>query len=263
MRKKASPLKGQEAFLGHFAQIYGSRWPELYAALQSDSRHVAYNPFNLPKPYFLDEASIVAAQALPVEQGYRVLDMCAAPGGKALVLASALETGSLVANERSAARRSRLKRVIEEHLPDSLKKLVTITGYDAARIGMFQPNAYDAILLDAPCSSERHLLKSPELLKDWTARRSGFLAVRQYAMLVSAMLAAKPGGYILYATCSLSPTENDDVIRRILIKKKDKIKSINAQPSLGEATEFGKIILPDTAAGAGPLYFALLQTAGS
>jgi 16S rRNA C967 or C1407 C5-methylase (RsmB/RsmF family) len=194
--------------------------------------------------------------------------MCAAPGGKTLVLASTLgQGGEIVANERSSQRRKRLKTVLDAHLAPALRSCVAVTGHNAAVWGLHEKNAYDRVLLDAPCSSERHLVLQPRYLAAWSPSRSRSLARQAYAMLLAALDAAKPGGLLLYSTCALLEAENDEVIRRALERRPGAFTPIAplcaekaATLSLSlEKTRFGSLILPDTSDGAGPLYFALLR----
>lgn len=211
--------------------------------------------------YRMDPASIIPAMALDVNVGDQVLDMCSAPGGKALILAESLGTkGELTVNEWSRARKEKLRRVIKQYLPESLLNSIRITGHDASKWGLYEPEKYDRILLDAPCSSERHVLHQEQELKKWKPSRSKQLAQRQYALLCSALMSCKPGGRIVYSTCSLSKLENDETIRRLHKKKGDRFHSnIALNPPYGEATEFGWQILPDTQEGWGPMYWAVIE----
>ncbi len=213
------------------------------------------------EPYFLDEASVFAAESLGVNPGDRVLDMCAAPGGKTLVLASKLQgNGSLQSNDRSPDRRLRLQHVIENSLPESWRSIINVTGYDGVKFGMHKKECYDRILLDAPCSSDRHVLNSPAHLEVWSVKRVKRLSVEQGSLLASAVDALAPGGTLIYSTCALSPMENDDVVKKILKKRKtmclDEIVEI---PEGADRTECGVHILPDRAAGRGPIYCAKMR----
>ena len=215
---------------------------------------------NLLKPYYLDRASILAARALGNTGNRRVLDLCAAPGGKTLVLASTLGgEGGIVANERSADRRRRLRQVLDDHLPPGLREKVVVTGHDASRWGLYEQNLYDLVLLDAPCSSERHLVRNPGHLRDWSPARTRRLAQQALAMLLAALAAAKPGGRILYSTCALSPGENDGVIERAMRKRPGLFSSLPAEEAGTEPTIYGRNVWPDRAEGTGPIYFALLE----
>jgi len=255
-------------FETYYRDIFGERWPALREALL---RPGTPEPFakGLVKPYHLDRASVIAALA-PGEVGdRRVLDLCAAPGGKTLVLASSLgPQGCIVANERSSDRRRRLKAVLDEHLPPEVRRRIEVTGHDAARWGVHERDAYDLVLLDAPCSSERHVLQSPPHLAAWSPARTKHLAQQAYAMLLSALSAAKPGGFVLYSTCALSPLENDEVVARAAERKPGAFEAVPAPEALrragppcpvGEATRFGRQIWPDVADGMGPIYYALLR----
>lgn len=257
--------RGPDAFNQFFEKIYGARWPKLLSAL---SEPVTFYDLKSPingKIYHLDKASVLAARALPRKLGDRILDMCSAPGGKALtMLFEADPSQSFVLNERSATRRARLSRVLSEFLEHdpSLRAqrgnpVIKVTGHDATKWGLYEHNAYDAILLDAPCSSERHLLEKPELLKEWSPHRTKTLAIQQFAMLAAACAAVKQDGHILYATCSISPLENDEVIDK-LFKKREGFRVVPLHFEKGEPTKHGWIFLPD-ACKAGPLYLCLIR----
>jgi 16S rRNA C967 or C1407 C5-methylase (RsmB/RsmF family) len=182
--------------------------------------------------------------------------MCSAPGGKALTLLYRADASNhFVLNERSATRRGRLQRVLVDYLGDHSFN-IQVTGHDATKWCLYEKNAYEAILLDAPCSSERHLLEKPELMKEWSAHRTKALAMQQFAMLASAGDAVKPGGHILYATCSISPTENDDVIAKLL-KRREGFEVVPLRLDEGEPTRHGWMFLPDTT-HMGPLYVSLM-----
>lgn len=209
--------------------------------------------------YIMDPASIFAAAAVEPQAGDEILDLCAAPGGKSLVLAERLgETGVLVANEMSDRRRARLRAVLEDYLPKERLSRVRVTGHDGARWCLHETNAFDRILVDAPCSGERHILTSPEELKLWSPARSKNLFVRQYALLVSALQVVRPGGRIVYSTCSISPLENDDVISRLLKKRGGEARVLETRLEIGEATQHGWALWPDRT-GFGPIYFVSLE----
>lgn len=246
-----------------YQNIYQKRWPALKEALLKESSHEKLEG-GLLKPYFLDYASILAAKNLEVKPGMQVLDMCAAPGGKSLILAQAMQgNGSLVLNDRSRKRRTRLEKVISEHLPDTLKSIIRFSHYDATRWGIYEKNCYERILLDAPCSSERHVLNSPKHLEEWGPSRSKRLAAQAFAMLCAALDALKTGGILLYSTCSLSPAENEELIARLDKKRAGRIKILSASFGPGEEKgPFGTYFLPDKTKGRGPLFMAKLEKIG-
>ena len=234
-------------FEARYAAIYGERWPSLRAALESDETDYETVSYPSCAPYALNSASADGARLLNAAEGDTVLDLCAAPGGKTVILAGALNgCGRLVANDLSMERRRRLKTVIKTVLPPEIAQTVTVTGREAALIGRSEPECYDRVLADVPCSAEAH--KS--------------LALRQFAILVSGLDALKIGGELLYSTCSIAPEENDGVIAKLLKKRPHAVELIPfASP--GEATEFGRIVLPDTERGRGPLYLCKLRKTAS
>ncbi len=257
---------GETAFEANYSALFGTRWPVLREALLRPVCHVGWQE-HLNEPYYLDPGSVAAAIALPPVSGGSVLDMCAAPGGKTLILAGLLGEGSeLTANEFSRDRKTRLLAVLDRHLPPELRQRVSVTGRDASRWSRYEKDAYDRILLDAPCSSERHVLSAPAYLAEWTPARIRNLAQRQWSLLSGAWLVLKGGGYLLYSTCALSPDENDGVAGR-LVKKYPDVEVIEPVPlsaavlpsMRGEKTVYGTHILPDSGNGAGPLYYALFR----
>ena len=121
------------------------------------------------------------------------------------------------------------------------------------------------ILIDAPCSGERHLLETPKELAEWTVSRMKKLAQRQYALLTAGLLALKPGGKLVYSTCSIASLENDGVIETLLKKKEDfqilqedLPQAILQQIGRPEKTKHGFLFLPDQC-GIGPIYFCVLR----
>jgi 16S rRNA C967 or C1407 C5-methylase (RsmB/RsmF family) len=134
--------------------------------------------------------------------------------------------------------------------------------------------AFDAILLDAPCSSERHVLRQAGALAgsgaaagsgalaEWSPSRIRGLAIRQWALLSSALIMLKEGGCLVYSTCALSPEENDGVVARAVAKYGESLSFDRpAFTGGGEAEEtlYGLSILPDRARGAGPMYLCRMR----
>jgi 16S rRNA C967 or C1407 C5-methylase (RsmB/RsmF family) len=259
-----------EDFEHYYYEVFGDRWPELRSALLTRGESLAVGTQGKAQsPYYIDPASAEPVRALEVQPGLEVLDMCAAPGGKTLLIAEALAgEGVLVANDRSAARRARLHRVLDQHLSPNHRAVLSITGHDATRWGLYERDRYDRILLDAPCSSEAHVLSSPKALKVWSAKRPRRLANQQYAMLRAAIDALRPGGLLVYSTCALAPAENESVVARLLQKK-----NVDARwtalpwedaPSCAEQIGAGYRLWPDRCSGAGPIFLSLLtKRAGS
>ncbi len=260
-KSKKKQLSGAAAFEEYYRSLFEDRWDNLKSALLEEPQPEAFSAGG-EKNYYLDRASVFAASALPPLDDGCCLDMCAAPGGKTLVLASRMgQNVRITANELSRSRRQRLLKVIDEHLPAENRTRITVTGYDAAVMPRFEQNAYERILLDAPCSSERHVLRDEKYLALWSPSRIKSLARRQWALLSAAFLLLKNGGFLVYATCALSDAENDEVIKK-LVKKYGKTVTVHpyTPPETScEKTEFGCRFFPDVCGGAGPLYFSLIE----
>jgi 16S rRNA (cytosine1407-C5)-methyltransferase len=247
-----------ERFEAYYTAIYSSRWVRLRKALLEDAALLAFSR-GLSIPYLLNRASILAALALRVPESGTVLDACAAPGGKSLVIASGLnDDQSLLANELSSERRGRLARVLDEHLDAEKRRRVRVSGFDAARLARHrgEHGRFAGILLDAPCSSERYVLRNEKALAEWTNARPRYLAQRQWALLSAAFLLLGPGASLVYATCAVSPEENDGVVSRLMKKYKDEVTLDEPEFKEGERTAFGRLILPDETSGMGPMYIA-------
>lgn len=285
--------KGPEGFEQFYSEMYGERWPRLKEALLRPKKHVAVlNPFSkfkfpqtpvhitgisfvhdvkdsFPQPekteegylnyYLMDAASILPPLALELEPGEKVVDLCAAPGGKSFLCALKLKNqGLLVSNDRSAARRARIHRIFDDYIPKSEQKNLTVTAHDATKWSLYQKSIYDKVLLDAPCSSERHVLEDSKELSVWAPGRTKAIAITQFAMLASALDIVKVGGTIVYSTCALSQLENDDIIRKLYQKRAGRFELIRKEFPFGEPTEFGWQVLPDTT-GWGPFYLAVVK----
>jgi 16S rRNA C967 or C1407 C5-methylase (RsmB/RsmF family) len=125
---------------------------------------------------------------------------------------------------------------------------------------LYETEAFDRVLVDAPCSGERHLLANKSELEVWSPARSKNLAVRQYALLASALAVVKRGGRVVYSTCSISPLENDGVVAKLLKKRPGEVRILKPEglSDKTEPTEHGAIVLPDRD-GRGPIYFSVIE----
>jgi 16S rRNA (cytosine967-C5)-methyltransferase len=160
-------------------------------------------------------AAMTAARLLDPPSGARVLDLCAAPGGKATHLAALVgPDGEVVAVERNPRRADALRRTVERLRAESLVRVETA---DAAEPRADEP--FDAVLVDPPCSGLGTLQGRPDLR--WRVRPQAIaqLAELQLRILTAGAHALKAGGALVYSTCTISPRENDDVIGRLLARE--------------------------------------------
>ena len=169
--------------------------------------------------YYLQEPSAMApAQILPVEPGHRVLDLCAAPGGKATELGARLKgEGLLVANEISPSRARALERNIELF---GIRNCV-VTNEAPERLAARFPEYFDRILVDAPCSGEGMFRKDAEAARLWSMEKVLRCAGMQREILRSAVRMLCPGGYMVYSTCTFEPVENELAVWEVLSENED------------------------------------------
>ena len=247
-----------EEFEEYYKKLFGRRWAALRESLLAPAAVIPYSE-GLIKPYLMDRASVLAACSLRLPESGLILDACAAPGGKSLVLASRMgDEPKLLCNELSSERRRRLVNVLDEHLDEKKRLQISVSGFNTGALGgkKSEWNRFDAILLDAPCSSERHVIQDSRALSKWTPARPRSLAQRQWSLLSAAFLLLKSGGSLVYSTCALSPEENDGPVSRLFSKYKGSVELDEADFKEGEKTEYGRLILPDTSGGMGPMYVA-------
>ncbi len=266
--------KAAITFDDFYEDLFETRWPKLRQALLQEPSYFELKTREQPSEeaetkdtnfklhtssYFLDEASYYTALQLSPRAGDRVLDMCAAPGGKSLVLAHRFPGIELTSNELSGARRERLRRVLHQHLNVHQLEKLRITGFDALTWFRHEPSAYERILLDVPCSSEGHIIRSNKHLQKWSPARTKHLSIQAFAMLASALEVVKPEGIIVYSTCALSPLENDGVLEKLHKKRAGRFELLPIHLPFGEKTRYGWHVLPDTAEGRGPMYAAAIR----
>jgi len=159
--------------------------------------------------YLQDEASQLVAQSLEVKRGERLLDLCAAPGGKTTLIADhAHDQAMIVAADLSAPRMATVIATARLHGLKSIKPIIL----DAARPLPFAPESFDTVLVDAPCSGTGTLRRNPEIRWRLSPADIPRLAEQQKEILNRATEVVKPGGRLIYSTCSVEREENEGVI---------------------------------------------------
>ena len=181
-----------------------------YDEKEQPSKH----PYYFAGLYYLqDPSAMTPASRLPIEEGDVVLDLCAAPGGKATELAAKLHgTGLLIANDISSKRAKALLKNMELF---GVENSFIVTEYPAKLAGYFN-GFFDKILIDAPCSGEGMFRKEPSMVKAWEQNGPEFYSKLQKEILEQALPMLKEGGMLLYSTCTFSPLEDEGSVEYLL-----------------------------------------------
>ena len=165
--------------------------------------------------YLQDEASQLVAQTVRVKAGERVLDLCAAPGGKTTLMAQRARNSDttdkrtlIVASDRSPKRLETVLKITASHNLTSIKSLLL----DATQNLPFENSVFDRLLIDAPCSGTGTLRRNPEIRWRISEQDIHELAAQQKLFLHNAARVLKPAGQLVYSTCSVERDENEDVI---------------------------------------------------
>lgn len=177
------------------------------------------HPYHEMGLYYIQEPSAMSAAALLAPKpGMRVLDLCAAPGGKSTQLATYLgDSGLLVSNEINTQR----SRILSQNIERMGIKNAIVTNEDSFVLASHFPGFFNAIQVDAPCSGEGMFRKLPEAIEQWSMENVTICAARQKEILDNAAVMLKPGGVIVYSTCTFSKEENEDVIEYFLERYPD------------------------------------------
>ncbi len=194
-------------------------------------------------------SSMFAALCVQAQPGEDVLDMCAAPGGKTALLHRSMQgRGRLVANDLSRARTARLRDQLAALHVEGVQML---TG-DGVALARDLPQCFDRVLVDAPCSGEgRWHVGQPHDWQSWSLSTVRGLAKRQRTLLKAATDMVRPGGVIVYSTCTLAPEENEGVVAHAC---KDGRLTIDPITPVSEAMvpgmcRWGDVTWPDAMAG--------------
>ncbi len=218
---KCSPEKLQALFAADPAR--GSLAPSPFAPgsfyLEAEGFRAGADPLHHAGAYYMQEPSASSAVTLLAPRpGERVLDLCAAPGGKATQIAAALQgRGLLWANEYVRARVQSLLQNLERC---GVRNAV-VSSQDAPSLCGGLPGFFDAALVDAPCSGEGMFRKEPAALEQWSVENIRLCAARQEEILRAAAGAVRPGGRIVYSTCTFAPEENECLVARFLASRPD------------------------------------------
>ncbi|XP_041354362.1 5-methylcytosine rRNA methyltransferase NSUN4-like [Gigantopelta aegis] len=232
--------------------------------------------FPAPKPndcrllgyYLLDAASILPVIALNLRPGDVVLDLCAAPGGKTLAILQTMLTDNITSNDLSGSRLKRLREILRWYCPE---RNVTLSQDDGFR---FRKPDYNKVLVDVPCNTDRHVLNEEDnnLFKPSRTNERLEMTKKQKDLLVSGILSCRPGGSVVYSTCTLSPAQNDGIIQaaceeiwentQIDIEVEDLAyfrQTFGRTFSFYDQCRYGQLVLPKLSSNFGPAYFCKIN----
>ncbi|XP_059955793.1 tRNA (cytosine(34)-C(5))-methyltransferase, mitochondrial isoform X2 [Mesoplodon densirostris] len=224
---------------------------------------------NLKKYYLLNAASLLPVLALELRDGEKVLDLCAGPGGKSIALLQCAYPGYLHCNEYDSLRLRWLRQTLESFIPQPLVNVIKVSELDGREMGDAQPETFDKVLVDAPCSNDRSWLFSSDSQNAAcriNQRRN--LPLLQIELLRSAIKALRPGGLLVYSTCTLSKAENQDVISEVLnsysnimpVDIKEMARTCSQDFTFAPTgQECGLLVIPDKGKAWGPMYVAKLK----
>ncbi len=172
------------------------------------------HPYHEAGVYYIQEPSAMApVPFLEVKPGERVLDLCAAPGGKSTQIAVALEgRGLLVCNEIHPGR----AKILSENIERMGVRNALVTNETPEKLEQIFAGYFDKILVDAPCSGEGMFRKNEDAKNEWSPENVQICAERQDGILDCAANMLRPGGRLVYSTCTFAPAENEGSIARFM-----------------------------------------------
>ncbi len=213
--KKNSLIDGGQKLPFTLEQVEWEKNGYYYGADEAPGKH-SYHEAGV---YYIQEASAMApVHYLDVRPGERVLDLCAAPGGKSTQIAAALNgEGLLVCNEIHPAR----AKILSENIERMGVRNALVLNETPQRLAERFEEYFDRILVDAPCSGEGMFRKNPNACEEWSLDNVKLCADRQDEILDAAAGMLKPGGRLVYSTCTFAPDENEGSISRFVERHKD------------------------------------------
>lgn len=214
---RRNPLKGsREDFLEKMPfELEETAW-EPDGFYYKEEAQPGKHPFHEAGAYYIQEASAMApAVYMDAKPGERVLDLCAAPGGKSTQLGAKMGgRGILVCNEIHPAR----AKILSENIERMGIANALVTNETPEKLAEHFPGYFDKILVDAPCSGEGMFRKHPEACREWGAENVEMCAQRQDGILDCAARMLKDGGRLVYSTCTFAPAEDEGSVLRFLAR---------------------------------------------
>lgn len=211
-----NPLKGNEEAFFKYQTCTLSKipWAKNGYYYNGEKEHPGKHPFHEAGVYYIQEPSAMApAGYLDAKAGEKILDLCAAPGGKTTMIAAAMEgKGLLVSNEIHPTR----AKILSENVERMGIRNAIVTNETPQKLAKKFPEFFDKIMVDAPCSGEGMFVKNEIAKEEWSLENIVLCAERQDEILDCAFTMLKPGGRIVYSTCTFSEEEDEGSVLRFL-----------------------------------------------
>ena len=217
--------------------VFGSeKIPYVENGFYLDYEKAGNHPYHHAGMIYIQEPGAMApAECVEIQPDWKILDMCAAPGGKSSQLKNKLsENGVLVSNEIVSSRCKILTGNFERL---GLRNSMT-TCMDTGKLARLYPNTFDLIMVDAPCSGEGMFRKEEVAIDEWSEENVKMCAKRQAEILDNAAVCLKDGGYIVYATCTFSLEENEMTVDAFLSRHED-FELVRVKKEVEDATADG------------------------
>lgn len=206
-----------------------------YHGTSAEGEAVSKSPLYHAGLYYIQEPSAMApVEFMDIETGMKVLDLCAAPGGKSVQIATKLEgKGLLVSNDISLKRTKAILKNIEiQGIKNAL-----VTNGSPEELAEFFGDYFDRILVDAPCSGEGMFRKDPAIIRSYEEVLADVEAI-QHEILSQAATMLRPGGKLVYSTCTFNPAENEEIIQKFLAEHVD-FEVVNLADIHPQASSYG------------------------
>lgn len=209
------PADGFAKLLAEDGSLSTIRVPGPDACFITESEHIGRSLLHhAGAVYSQDPSAMIPAGTVKLNGNEKVLDLCAAPGGKSSQLAMKLTGpgGLLIANEPVMSR----NRILIQNMERMGYANVLVSCMQPEELALRFPSYFDVVLCDAPCSGEGMFRKYPESINEWSIENVELCAARQRDILNSAVSCLKPGGLLIYSTCTYEPAENEENVAHLL-----------------------------------------------
>ena len=208
-------VKADEDFVPPFENLRPVPWAKDGYEIPKEAKAGAHLLHTVGAYYMQEPSAMSAVEILNPKQNEKILDMCAAPGGKTTQAASYMkDTGLIVANEFVPSR----ARVLKENVVRMGLTHTVVASEHPERLASAFPSYFDGVLVDAPCSGEGMFKKSDDAARDWSPENVSACALRQAAILDSAAKCVRGGGRLVYSTCTFSMEENEKTVASFLAR---------------------------------------------